>query len=438
MAYEKQNFLDGQIITADHLNHMENGIIAAQNPRNLLDNSDFRIAQAGYGGMHGTQKYACDRWYDTYGFGSFSFNESEGLTIAYGTNHAYLVQKINGASLLHGKTVTLAMQLSDGSVYAKSGVFVSDGASFRIDIATDKNVTLFSDRVEFVVTSGSMTIKWAALYEGSYTADTMPPYVPKDIMVEMISCGVPLNPRNLLDNSDFTNPVNQRGSTSYSTQWAYTIDRWYLPGSTVPVTVGGGYVSFCTADQFIGKEIKDGYYTAAIKLLDGRVFSGSAYYTAGKSATMLANNGVIDCYLMGDAGSDAHPRLRFQTVSGAAISFVWAALYEGSYTADTLPPYVPKGYAAELAECRLYYRPQQMYCLYCYSSGYAVGINFEPMRPGVMPTPVNAKAQTMIGDAVAGETNIVVTQIDRISYVANTNFTYGNYYRVFSEFSSDL
>ena len=27
MAYEKQNFLDGQIITADHLNHIEDGII---------------------------------------------------------------------------------------------------------------------------------------------------------------------------------------------------------------------------------------------------------------------------------------------------------------------------------------------------------------------------------------------------------------------------
>ena len=188
MAYEKQNFLDGQIVTADHLNHMENGIVAAQNPRNLLDNSDFRIAQAGYGGLHGTQKYACDRWYDTYGFGSFSFNESEGLTIAYGTNHAYLVQKINGASLLHGKTVTLAMQLSDGSVYAKSGVFVSDGASFIIDIATDKTLTLFSDRVEFVVTSGSMTIKWAALYEGSYTADTLPPYVPKGYATELAEC----------------------------------------------------------------------------------------------------------------------------------------------------------------------------------------------------------------------------------------------------------
>lgn len=223
MAYVKQNFVKGQILTAEHMNHIEDGIVAAADaqslggvaagsyalktdvapdstmlggkapeyylqPMNLLDNSDFRIAQAGYGGLHGTQKYACDRWYDTYGFGSFSFNESEGLTIAYGTNHAYLVQKINGASLLHGKTVTLAMQLSDGSVYAKSGVFVSDGASFIIDIATDKTLTLFSDRVEFVVTSGSMTIKWAALYEGSYTADTLPPYVPKGYAAELAQC----------------------------------------------------------------------------------------------------------------------------------------------------------------------------------------------------------------------------------------------------------
>ena len=76
MAYSKQNFQDGQILTAANLEKMENGIIAGQGAYNLLDNSDFRIAQAGYGGMHGTQKYACDRWYDTYGFGSFSFDES--------------------------------------------------------------------------------------------------------------------------------------------------------------------------------------------------------------------------------------------------------------------------------------------------------------------------------------------------------------------------
>lgn len=40
----------------------------------------------------------------------------------------------------------------------------------------------------------------------------------------------------------------------------------------------------------------------------------------------------------------------------SAITIQRAALYEGSYTADTLPDYVPKGYAAELAECRRYYK----------------------------------------------------------------------------------
>ena len=43
--------------------------------------------------------------------------------------------------------------------------------------------------------------------------------------------------------------------------------------------------------------------------------------------------------------------------SSGVHTAVWAALYEGSYTADTLPAYQPKGYGAELAECQRYYRP---------------------------------------------------------------------------------
>lgn len=200
--------------------------------------------------------------------------------------------------------------------------------------------------------------------------------------------GVPAH--NLLDNSDFTNPVNQRGQTSYSSQWAYSIDRWYLPGSTVPVTVGEGYVSFNAADQFIGKVITNGYYTLAVKLLDGRIFVGSAYYTAGASSTMLANNGVVDGYLMGDSGSGNHPRLRIQTVSGEALSFVWAALYEGSYDASTLPAYQPKGYAAEFAECQRYYQliPEQTSCAFSTAAQsdkyFSSSIQFTPMR--VTPT----------------------------------------------------
>lgn len=39
--------------------------------------------------------------------------------------------------------------------------------------------------------------------------------------------GIKANARNLLDNSDFRNPVNQRGATSYAVKKEYTIDRWY-------------------------------------------------------------------------------------------------------------------------------------------------------------------------------------------------------------------
>ena len=40
----------------------------------------------------------------------------------------------------------------------------------------------------------------------------------------------------------------------------------------------------------------------------------------------------------------------------AAVTIRWAALYEGEYTAETLPEYQPKGYGAELAECQRYYQ----------------------------------------------------------------------------------
>ena len=55
--------------------------------------------------------------------------------------------------------------------------------------------------------------------------------------------------------------------------------------------------------------------------------------------------------------------LKLYSVDGANVliratgtteyKFIWAALYEGTYTADNLPPYVPKEYAAELAACNV-------------------------------------------------------------------------------------
>lgn len=260
-----------------------------------------------------------------------------------------------------------------------------------------------------------------------------------------------LQPRNLLDNSDFRNPVNQRGVSSVTTT-GYTIDRWFLQNAGDGISISDDGVTFNATNslivflQKIDKEIR--------KVLIGKTITVAATDSSGNvgvrtcivpnfgEAVDSAQNSIgdtglkVNIYAMSNDDT-LHIRLLSDSIL-SPVTIVNIALYEGSYTADTLPPYVPKGYAAELAECRLYYRPQQMYCLYCYAAGYAAGITFEPMRQGVIPSPVNSKAQTMTGDDIAGTTNIVIMQKDRITYVENPNFVYGSYYRVFSEFSSDL
>lgn len=70
MAYSKQNFQDGQILTAANLEKMEDGIIAGQGAGayNLLDNSDFRnpvnsLGRSGtYEGVKNFYTFVIDRW----------------------------------------------------------------------------------------------------------------------------------------------------------------------------------------------------------------------------------------------------------------------------------------------------------------------------------------------------------------------------------------
>ena len=94
-----------------------------------------------------------------------------------------------------------------------------------------------------------ITIQRVALYEGAYTADTLPPYVPKGKHVEMLNCGVSLAPYNLLDNSDFSDPINQLGKTSYNAAAKHTIDRWETNlGNKSTITVGNGKITISKSE----------------------------------------------------------------------------------------------------------------------------------------------------------------------------------------------
>ena len=173
------------------------------------------------------------------------------------------------------------------------------------------------------------------------------------------------NVHNLLDNSDFRNPVNQRGQTSY-TGAVYGIDRWEGTTSISALTVNDGYVTFGAGDtfnqhrQFINNDEVNLYgktVTVACEDSSGNVYcaSGVCPNATPSSNTYIGANSVNGglVRLVFDTSSNIYIQIYH---SASTISLRWVALYEGAYTAETLPPYVPKGYVAELAECQRYYQ----------------------------------------------------------------------------------
>lgn len=168
--------------------------------------------------------------------------------------------------------------------------------------------------------------------------------------------------RNLLDNSDFTNPVNQRGITTQTgVSTAYFIDRWYINRAAAIVNVSNNGIEInnnaATATSFMGQKIeflKDGIYTAAAKV-DGEIVLTVSNLIGGVADQTIVKE-TNECSV-GLAVSTGYPLFQIIAKAGVSSGLVeWAALYEGEYTAETLPPYVPKGYGAELAECQRYYQ----------------------------------------------------------------------------------
>ena len=234
-----------------------------------------------------------------------------------------------------------------------------------------------------IATTGWMKFVWVALYEGVYTLDTLPEYQPKGYEAELLICRqydhetgkyIGLRkfnqPYNLLDNSDFRNPVNQRGRDSY-TGAEYVIDRWYKESNAVAILGNNGIqinntnnsapevfvqeTDSKTANYLIDRQVK---ITLAIKTDQG-IFCGSGTVTTNVPVATIRGDGwtltLHFFYRESDPNSSSYQTARLIVNKGKSVLVEWIALYEGEYTLDTLPEYNPKGYGAELAECQRYF-----------------------------------------------------------------------------------
>lgn len=171
-----------------------------------------------------------------------------------------------------------------------------------------------------------------------------------------------IQPYNLLDNSDFVHPINQRGETSKQASWVYWIDRWISDTEkTAAQLTSSGIHLPGTAE----KNLRILQRVPLERIKKGQSYTIAAYDASGN---VLCVSGVFDGeQLTGDASSGGKYWMSLNKGDNltywycifdtyADITVKCMALYEGEYTAETLPPYVPKGYAAELAECLRYYR----------------------------------------------------------------------------------
>lgn len=162
--------------------------LGCNQPRgSLLDNGDFAIAQAGYGGMHGTATYVADRWknlYPQYGAASIS----DGALIISGTG-CYVGQALENANELNGRWITFAANV-DGVDVAGS-LQLDTTQAYQLFVNMEPNLYLQTVGSTFCIRSGAdtqKTVKNIRVLYGSYTPKTLPPFEAPKYTSELLEC----------------------------------------------------------------------------------------------------------------------------------------------------------------------------------------------------------------------------------------------------------
>lgn len=171
---------------------------------------------------------------------------------------------------------------------------------------------------------------------------------------------------NLLDNPWFT--VNQRGQSSYTTEWAYTVDRWKIGygdvicnvtnnGITLSSSIlGSNFVQYIEED-FYNKFIAGKDITLSVLLSDGTIKSATGHASANTSsyqnAVQVYISNTCTAAVVGKTGENEQLQIRFAEANSEPVSIRAFKLELGSVSTlamDTAP-----NYAEELLKCQRYF-----------------------------------------------------------------------------------
>lgn len=219
---------------------------------------------------------------------------------------------------------------------------------------------------------------------------------------------------NLFDNSNFLNPVNQRGLSSV-TQYGYFIDRWEI-GYSHPalaqvdsngITITAGSEPVTLRQTIDNTNIQD-EYTLSICTSNDEIYSTTGTPTSEQLFTTPFGNMRIDV-------NNGRVNVMFVVMASKTMSLKWAKLEKGSVPT----PYVPKEYGVELLECQRYY----LHKVGKGCSGYLIG----PTSRAVIfiPTPIRMRS-TPTGTLFLGDNIIWQNQwVEAQSIVSIINYPNG-------------
>lgn len=166
---------------------------------------------------------------------------------------------------------------------------------------------------------------------------------------------------NLLINSDFRNPVNQRGQTTYTEGTErYGVDRWLLYNSTrevvnsksITVTNVGEATTWC-AQKFERPLDNSESYTITVKV--GAITGSGAYVSIGnqdeETTPGILQTGINRFVINPNEITSNMAQFVVTLPVGTSVELIYIKLEQGSIAT----PFVPRLYAQEVAECQRYY-----------------------------------------------------------------------------------